>query len=70
MKPSLWFRICRAFRVKVLGASPLDYETFDEMRARVDEYYSRPEVIAHLRSLPATHTYSRETGKLTPIKHP
>ena len=40
-------------------------ETFAEMVARQDEYYSRPEVIARLRAVPATHTINRSTGKLT-----
>jgi len=42
-------------------------ETFAEIVARQDEYYSRPEVIARLRAIPATHTLDRSTGKLTRI---
>jgi len=45
----------------------MKHETFAEMVARQDEYYSRPEVIARLRAIPATHTLNRSTGKLTRI---
>lgn len=43
-------------------------ETMDEMCRRHDEYFSRPEVIERMRSIPPSFTYSRSTGKLTRIE--
>lgn len=68
VKPSLWYRAYRIFRIRVLHESPLLYETFDEMCARQDEYFKRPEVIARLHAMPATHKYNRATGKITRIE--
>jgi hypothetical protein len=43
-------------------------ETFDERCARLEAYWSSPEGIAAARNVKPSFTYSRATGKLTPIE--
>lgn len=64
----IWFRVYRAFRIKVLGEPAWMHETLEEMCARVDEHFSRPEVLQRMRSIPPSFTYNRTTGKVTRIE--
>lgn len=61
-------RIYRALRIRVFGDPAWMHETLDEMCKRNDEHFARPEVIERMRSIPASFTYERGTGKLTRIE--